>query len=205
MLVGFTGKPGSGKTYSANAMWEEYNLLDFSYAFKANRGNASHKCGLGDMIKCIAKDLFPHWHDEYIRGKLKEIVDPKVGLSPRRVQQIIGKSLLEINPTIWSDIMFEKLDSLGVEYRNNDHVLVTVDDIRFPQDFDSIKSRDGVMIGIIPSSSEYTINDEDMKYDTEKHFDELISKCDYTFVNNYDGNHKESIKKLANTFWEGGR
>lgn len=189
MLIGFTGVPGSGKSYSADQMLNEYIAQGSSY-------NEVYNCNFGAKIKEITLSLFPEWNYRHTRGDLKEVVDEDFDISPRRVQQIIGKSLLEINPNLWSDIIFRNLDRQEINYDSR-YILVTIDDVRFENDFEAIKSRNGIMVGLIPGDGYKELDEEIMNYETEKHIDGIVGKCDYTFINNFDEVHKRSIRELA--------
>jgi len=196
MLIGFCGVPGSGKTYSALKMISYYSSFGSGLT-------KLFSCSLSEKIKHITLELFSSWNYRHIRGDLKEIVDPKYDISPRKVQQIVGKSLMEISSTLWSDLLFESVDNKGVDYRNDNGVLVTVDDVRFPQDFDAIKSRNGTMIGIIPGKSYEELGEETMNYETEKHTSGLIEKCDFVLTNNFDEDHDKTLQQLAYKLWHG--
>lgn len=39
-------------------------------------------------------------------------------------------------------------------------------------------------------------------YETEKYASLLTEDCDYTFINNYDSQHEEAIKKLAEILFD---
>ncbi len=192
MLVGFTGIPGSGKSYSAG------RLLSVGVNTYGMSLSSVYGYNFGDLIKSITLDLFPEWNNLHTRGELKEIVDKEFDISPRRVMQIVGKSMLEINKSIWSDIVFRKLEGKGIEYQNNNHILVTIDDIRYPQDFDAIKARGGMMVGLVPSDkSRIDISSDNLSYDTEKHSEKLVEKCDYIITNDYGDEYEKQFSLLV--------
>lgn len=200
MLIGITGIAGAGKTFSANIIKDYYSFMNFSYdPFSVK--NVSMICSFSEPIKSITMMLFPDWDKRHTRGELKEVVDPRHGVSPRRVQQIIGFELLKIKPTIWSDIMFDKLAKEGVNWENKKNLIV-VDDIRTNVDFGAIKNRGGTMIGIISGDPSKSVNSEDMKHKVESEIRDIMYKCDLMFVNHYDEEHADDIKLFAKKCYE---
>ena len=199
MLIGFTGVPGSGKTFSAHTMVGAWRAADFKFIIPPSDLGLSLKVkvvSFSEPIKKITNILFPDWNENHLRGELKDVVDPNHGTSPRKVQQVIGKSLMEINNKLWSEYLFRKLDKEKVDYTANNSLII-VDDVRFDSDFDAIKSRGGVMIGLTPGSNSPTVlTDEAKNYETEKHAARLVTKCDHTYNNNYDEHHTAAMKSF---------
>jgi len=196
MLVGFTGVPGAGKTYSSKFLvkkWKEI-LTDKSLECSYNTVYS-----FSDPIKNIAKLLFPTWGEEHLRGELKDTDDPTYEISPRKVQQIIGKSLMEINTNLWPEYLFRKLDR-NDSYIIHDLNIVAIDDVRFDHDFNSIKDRGGVMIGIIPGKNPpVSISESSINYVTESRSAELAKNSDFVLINNYDDKYLKDLEEIIET------
>lgn len=198
MLIGITGVIGAGKTYTAKTI-KDYcsDLFDGGEVY-----GSVYKFSISEPIKNMVKMMFG-WTDEHTRGKLKEVVDEKFGFSPRRAMQVIGKNLLELKDTLWDDIMFNHIEECMVNYTGKNG-LVLVDDVRFPHDFESIKSRNGIMIGVIPDKKSIVDVSDDVKnFSTEQYVDELLGKCDYVLYNTYDVRYGEKVRMLCDELMKG--
>jgi len=201
MLIGFTGVIGAGKTYSATVIRDYFNCCNFEYKLEIGHKSRAEIYSFGGIMKNIAKLIYPSWGEEHVKGKLKEVVDPKYGVSPRRVLQVIGKGLLDINENIWVDHLFNKLERLDINW-HDPSTLIAIDDVRYSHDFEAIKQRHGIMIGIIPTKKK-DLSDEVVSHDTEKYINDLINICDYTFVNDYGRGHHDQIKEFAHKLYKG--
>ena len=74
MIVGVSGLKRSGKDTVAELLVKEYGFERYSFA---------------DPIKEAMSIVFD-WDDRYLYGELKEIIDPRWGISPRQVFQHFG-------------------------------------------------------------------------------------------------------------------
>ena len=198
MLIGITGKLGAGKTFSSKILIDYFNAQNFEYL---NSYPRSEICSLGDTMKNMAKIMFPIWTDKHTKGLLKEVVDPEYDISPRKVLQIIGKGMLEIRDSIWSDLLFSRLKATDTNW-NDLNKLIVVDDIRYHHDMKAIKQRQGIMVGVIPTKTS-NVDNEIRNHDTEKHIDDLIEICDYTFINDFGKKHVDQMKGFAEKLYKG--
>lgn len=209
MIIGLTGVMGAGKTYTAEKMkyvLESEYFLGYREHFLEYRLNA-RICSISTPIKEITLKLFPEWGHEHIDGKLKNLVSHDTNISPRRVMQIVGKNLLEIKQTLWIDMLFQRLDTEGVNYddrllgskdESEDNWVIIIDDVRFPHDFKAIKDKGGFMIGVKPIDAVRNriiqgLDEEMQSHKSESYINELVSKSDLVLVNNYDKKYDDII------------
>ncbi len=196
MLVGFVGHAGAGKTFSADVMVRRYHELNG----KVPQPGFCVVKSFSEPIKQITLMLHPGWDERHTRGELKEVVDEKYNISPRKVQQIIGFELRQIRPSIWPDVLFE---SLLFAYRLENN-FVAIDDVRTKSDFDAIKSRGGIIIGLKAGNNSRAIGDEDAEHPVESEIDELIRHSDVSLTNDYGGRHALACEELTDRLHKNG-
>lgn len=130
MIIGFSGPAGAGKSTAAKILVEQhgFRLVKFAGPLKA-------------MLRAIlpGDDL-----DEWIEGALKETVHPVLGCTPRRAMQTLGTEWGRqcINPDIWVSLA---LDAICADASN-----VVLDDVRFENEAQMIRSCGGVVIEVRP-------------------------------------------------------
>ncbi len=121
MLVGFTGKARSGKDTAA----------DFT---------GLNKYSFATPLKDACKAIFG-WGDEHLNGDLKDVVDPKYGVSPRQALQTLGTDWARntVNEDIWIIRAKEVLE----------HGEVVVADVRFDNEAQLIRDLGGIVIEVV--------------------------------------------------------
>ena len=119
MLVGLSGKAGSGKDETGYVL-EAYGFLKVSFAAK---------------LKRVAQDVFGLSRAETSDRALKELVVSRWGLSPRRIMQEVGKKMREIHQDIWVSCL-DELIAQGVSR-------IVVTDVRFPNEAYKIRDIGG--------------------------------------------------------------
>lgn len=116
MIIGFSGKAGSGKTTAANYLVEHYGFVRMSFAKPL-------KEAAGLLFSLSLAQLY---------GDQKEVVDSRWGLSPRQILQRFGTDAMRttFGEDIWTKIWFRSRPP-------NRHIVV--DDVRFPDEADFIR------------------------------------------------------------------
>ena len=136
MLIGFSGKKGSGKSYFANYLVNNKLFIKLSFA---------------SPLKEITKILF-NLSDEDVKDPIKkELINPKFNASPRELMQWLGTDIMreEFNKkfnysgSIWIDNVKDRVKTL---LDNNKDVVI--DDVRFQNEADMIHSLGGIVINL---------------------------------------------------------
>ena len=136
MLIGFSGKKGSGKSYFADYLVNNKLFIKLSFA---------------SPLKEITKILF-NLSDEDVKDQIKkESINPKFNASPRELMQWLGTDIMreEFNKrfnysgSIWIDNIKDKVKML---LDNNKDVVI--DDVRFQNEVDMIHSLGGIVINL---------------------------------------------------------
>ena len=136
MLIGFSGKKGSGKSYFANYLVNNKLFIKLSFA---------------SPLKEITKILF-NLSDEDVKDPIKkELINPKFNASPRELMQWLGTDIMreEFNKkfnysgSIWIDSVKDKVKTLL-----DDNKDVVIDDVRFQNEVDMIHSLGGIVINL---------------------------------------------------------
>ena len=135
MILGITGHARHGKDTTADFLCE---LCGF------------RKVALADRMKKVCAIIFG-WDDRYLYGDLKDVVDPRWGISPRHALQTLG--------TQWGQFELGKHDDFSrvtgrlLWTRSTldkiaDDERVVVSDVRFPHEAEAIRERGGKIIMI---------------------------------------------------------
>lgn len=136
MLIGFSGKKGSGKSYFSDYLVNNKLFIKLSFA---------------SPLKEITKILF-NLSDEDVKDPIKkELINPKFNASPRELMQWLGTDIMreEFNKkfnysgSIWIDSVKDKVKTL---LDNNKDVVI--DDVRFQNEVDMIHSLGGIVINL---------------------------------------------------------
>ena len=136
MLIGFSGKKGSGKSFFADYLVNNKLFIKLSFA---------------SPLREITKILF-NLSDEDVKDPIKkELINPKFNASPRELMQWLGTDIMreEFNKkfnysgSIWIDSVKDKVKTL---LDNNKDVVI--DDVRFQNEVDMIHSLGGIVINL---------------------------------------------------------
>ena len=136
MLIGFSGKKGSGKSFFADYLVNNKLFIKLSFA---------------SPLKEITKILF-NLSDEDVKDPIKkELINHKFNASPRELMQWLGTDIMreEFNKkfnysgSIWIDNVKDKVKTL---LDNNKDVVI--DDVRFQNEVDMIHSLGGIVINL---------------------------------------------------------
>lgn len=126
-LVGFCGRMGSGKTYAADYLVDNYGYTKVKFA--------KH---LKDMLRAMGLS------DEHIEGDLKEKpCDLLDGRTPRWAMQTLGTEWGRdlISPNLWGNLWENEVRALLSEGKR-----VVVDDVRFDNEAQRIQKMSGYLI-----------------------------------------------------------
>lgn len=154
MLIGFSGKKGSGKSYFADYLVNNKLFIKLSFA---------------SPLKEITKILF-NLSDEDVKDPIKkELINPKFNASPRELMQWLGTDIMreEFNKkfnysgSIWIDSVKDKVKTL---LDNNKDVVI--DDVRFQNEVDMIHSLGGIIINL-RNDSDNTLNNSTSNHSSE--------------------------------------
>lgn len=121
LIIGVSGKKGSGKTTICNLIKERYpDFQVYNWA---------------DPLKPAVKSLFNWEHLDLVDGPDKETVDERWGVSPRTVLQHLGTDYLR---AVYCDDFFVRNLKHRLAVSRPDRILIG--DVRFPNEIDFIKS-----------------------------------------------------------------
>ena len=154
MLIGFSGKKGSGKSYFADYLVNNKLFIKLSFA---------------SPLKEITKILF-NLSDEDVKDPIKkELINPKFNASPRELMQWLGTDIMreEFNKkfnysgSIWIDNVKDRVKTL---LDNNKDVVI--DDVRFQNEVDMIHSLGGIVINL-RNDLDNTLNNSTSNHSSE--------------------------------------
>jgi len=157
MIISLSGKKRSGKSSVAAYLTDKHGFVEVSWAYP--------------LKEIIGKQLFQLSDDQlYGSDENKETVDPRWGLSPRQILQVVGTDLFRVNfmDDFWVRIGTERIKEQAALGRN-----VVVSDTRFPNELKAITGLGGVTIRMKrpdypindPHLSEIALDDETFDYD----------------------------------------
>ena len=144
MIIGISGKAGSGKDTAAKMLEVLYANPDISYEDFANKRYKNFAdiqiVHFADSLKETAQVLFRigEWETNTQEGKKTTI--NWIGKTIRELLQGIGQGLRDaIDPNLWVKILFANTE----DWSN-----YIIADVRYPNEVYAIKKRNGVLIRI---------------------------------------------------------
>ena len=176
MLIGFSGKKGSGKSYFADYLVNNKLFIKLSFA---------------SPLKEITKILF-NLSDEDVKDPIKkELINPKFNASPRELMQWLGTDIMreefnkkfDYSGSIWIDSVKDKVKTL---LDNNKDVVI--DDVRFQNEVDMIHSLGGIVINL-RNDLDNTLNNSTSTHSSENQ----KLTFNYEFVNDKSYSNTEDI------------
>lgn len=156
-IVGILGGKGCGKDTAGEYLIERYGFK--RYAF-------------GDPVKATCKSMF-NLTDAQLTWEKKEEIDPRWGISPRRMFQTIGtefgqydihKYFPEINNNVKNRNFWTYLFELWLKDHKNDKIVIT--DVRFKHEVDCILNHGGEIVKISRPDimmKDYHISEQELK------------------------------------------
>ena len=169
MLIVVLGKKGSGKDTFSDYIIEKHGFIKYSFA---------------DPLKKGLQHFFNLTDEQLYDPKIKEMVDPRWGVSPRQLFQVIGtdvfqyslkKFLPNINSTDNNDtrthwvILFKQWYEKLLNENQNQNPNVIIADGRFIHEIEEIKKMGGKIIKVIRPVFD---NNKDM-HKSEMEMDEI--------------------------------
>ena len=164
MLIGLCGKKGSGKSFFANYLINNFNFIELSFA---------------QPLKEATKIIFNLSDDDVNNQNKKEIKIDRLNASPRELLQWLGTDIIReefnkkfnYNGSIWVDNMKQNL----IINKNKN---IVVSDLRFENEAQLIKEFGGTIIFI---NGEFNNNN---LFTTHKSETEMLKiKYDYKIDN----------------------
>ena len=144
MIIGISGKAGSGKDTAAKMLEVLYANPDISYEDFANKRYKNFAdiqiVHFADTLKETAQVLFRigEWETNTQEGKKTTI--NWIGKTVRELLQGIGQGLRDaIDPDLWVKILFANTEGWS------NYIIA---DVRYPNEIYAIKKRNGVLIRI---------------------------------------------------------
>lgn len=144
MIIGISGKAGSGKDTAAKMLEVLYANPDISYEDFANKRYKNFAdiqiVHFADSLKETAQVLFRigEWETNTQEGKKTTI--NWIGKTVRELLQGIGQGLRDaIDPNLWVKILFANTEGWS------NYIIA---DVRYPNEVYAIKERNGVLIRI---------------------------------------------------------
>ena len=131
MIIGIAGHARHGKDTTADFIVKHFGF---------------RKHALADVMKDAMRVVFG-WNDAHLYGDLKDVVDPRFGISPRHALQSFG--------TEWAQWQLGKYDDFASvtgrklwvnSLLNRVSGDVVISDVRFPHEAEAIKERGGIVI-----------------------------------------------------------
>lgn len=138
MMIGLVGKAQSGKSTVAKILVEEFGYKIYPMA---------------NPIRNAIQAAFPFVTEYQLRGAKEEII-PQLGKTGRHMLQQLGHNWGR--ETIGTDTWVKANDAL-IKKNNEDFAKIVVDDVRYDNEIDWIKSKGGKIICVDRPG----INDED--------------------------------------------
>jgi len=174
MIVLLCGKKRVGKDTVADYLCKFYGFVKYS---------------LADPMKKACQEIFV-LSDYQLWGNSKEIVDPRLGTTPRRILQIFGTELFQYD--IYKHIP-ELVDKIPPRtlwvwrfkewYENNKDKDVVISDGRFIHELEAIKEMGGVSVMIRRKKIE-DLSEPD--HPSEKEVEKMFDMVDFTIFNDSD-------------------
>lgn len=175
MLVGVIGKKRSGKDTIGNYLVNNKNFIKYNFA---------------DPIKRGAMQLFGFTSDQVFED-LKDVVDPKWGVTPRKVLQILGTEIFQYDmpkhiPELEKFGRGFWIERFKQWYQLNKSSNVVICDVRFQHEADAIIALGGIILQV-ERTSDYNTDE----HPSEKEMDLIdvpkkIIKNDGTLNQLYD-------------------
>jgi dephospho-CoA kinase len=127
IIIGITGYKGSGKDTIASI------FVDHGYV----------RYGFADPIKSMMYDIFGFTYDELHDHVLKETINDKWGITPRKLMQLIGTDMFRKlwRDDVWNLLLETKLQKKGVDY--------VISDLRFNNEAKLLKKYDAHIVQVI--------------------------------------------------------
>ncbi len=186
MIIAITGHKGHGKDTIGDVLVREFGFVKYSIA---------------GPLKKAAQEIFS-FTDEQVFGdyNIKDQIDPRFGVSPRKILQVIGTELFQYDiynhlPELIEKIPPRKIWILRFKwwYEHTDWLNVVITDLRFPHEAEVIKELGGIIIKVYRPA----LNLGKDIHPSEKEIDDI--EFDYLLVSVEDIDaYRDQARKLFN-------
>ena len=160
MIVGVIGKKRSGKDTIAEYLVEKHGFIRMSFA---------------DPMKIACKHIF-YMTDEQMWGYGKEVIDPRYGVTPRKILQVMGTEMFQYDIYKHIPELKEKVPPrtlwvyrLMMEYEKIKNLKVVISDVRFQHEAEEILKVGGLLIKVIRPKFGF----EEDNHASEKEIDDI--------------------------------
>ena len=149
MIIGISGKAGSGKDTAAKMLEVLYANPNISYEDFANRKYKNFAdiqiMHFADILKETVQTLFGIGEWETGTQEGKKVTISWIGKTVRELLQEVGQGLRDaVDPNLWIKALFANTE----DWSN-----YIIADVRYPNELEAIKERDGVLIRIDRNSA----------------------------------------------------
>ena len=177
MIIGLSGKKGSGKDTCADYLVEKYHFIKISFA---------------DTLKDVCQLIFQLSPDQ-LYGDKKELVDERWGVSPRLIMQFVGTGLFRnqmsqlipgIGKEFWIKVLQEKIKKLLI---GNPYANIIIPDCRFINEITFVKNMGGTV---------FRVNRESNSNDSHESENETDNYSDYNGILNNNKSKEELYAEL---------
>ena len=168
MIIGITGKKGVGKDTLADYLVKEHGFVKLSFA---------------KYLKEFLKIMFD-WDDSFYDHNKKEKIDPEWGISPREMMQFFGTDVLRNQLKDKLDCKINKNNYSYHIKRLNKEIIklndknIVISDVRFQDEIDYLKSKNGIIIKIIRNKNETYYSNHSSENQKLSNIDHLIENND---------------------------
>lgn len=177
MLIAFLGKKGSGKDTAADFLIKNNHYIKYVFA---------------DPLKKGIQSFFNLTDQQLYDEKLKEVIDPRWGVSPRKLLQTIGTDIFQyLIHDILPELKGEKRNHWVTlfkewyleELKKNPALRVVIADARFIHEIKTIKELGGKVFKIIRPRIEENVDKHLSENEINSIPDDMI---DDTIINDSD-------------------
>ena len=170
MIIGISGKAGSGKDTAAKMLEVLYANPDISYEDFSNRKYKNFAdiqiVHFADILKETVQVLFGigEWETNTQEGKKTTI--EWIGKTVRELLQGVGQGLRDaIDPNLWIKVLFANTENWS------NYIIA---DVRYPNELDAIKERNGVLLRINRKDAGAGNHSSEIALDDYKEWDLVI-------------------------------
>ena len=104
------------------------------------------RVAFADKLKEVCMFLYGLSHEQcYGSQEIKETIDPRYGMCPRKILQGVGQKMREVYPNIWVDTIF---NTTIPEWEKQGYEFFVASDCRYPNEGDKILSLGGSVIRV---------------------------------------------------------
>jgi hypothetical protein len=158
MIIGLVGQKGAGKSVVANTLVADATDSEGTRLWTKTAFAGPLKEGLTAMFGLSEAQLHV--------AEYKEQIDPRYGVTPRQLMQIVGTDLMRHElvkhfptiPNVWVTRMHEFLEtSAGMN--------VVIEDVRFPEEVECIRKHGGKLVMVTRPSTVATAAHEHVRHE----------------------------------------